>query len=125
MKYAGPPLKKMFVWLAILAVQALFYNQAANWHFHLLSNGMVIEHAHPLKKGPSSENPYQKHQHSDLAYSILAQLSIISVITVAGLLVMGLFFKGSFEKVTSPFILFFSEVNFGARLLRAPPLSSI
>jgi hypothetical protein len=125
MKHAGATLKKMFIWLAILAVQALFYNQAANWHFHMLSNGMVIEHAHPLKKSPVNENPYQKHQHSDLAYSILAQLSSVFVITVIGLLAMGLFMKGSFEKVTSPFVLFFSKIEPGARLLRAPPLSFV
>lgn len=125
MNHAGTPLKKMFFWLAILAVQSLFYNQAANWHFHMLSNGMVIEHAHPLKKTPANENPYQKHQHSDLAYSILAQLSTISVIVIVGMLAMGLFMKGSYEKVTSPFVLFFSETEPGARLLRAPPLSFV
>ncbi len=74
--------------LLVLLTLALFYNNAANWHFHKLPNGIVVEHAHPYAKFPSSENPYQQHQHSDLEYLILDTIfhaAFIIALVFAGL----------------------------------------
>jgi hypothetical protein len=57
--------------ILIFLIIALFYNNAVNWHFHKLPNGIIVEHAHPYAKFPSSEYPYQQHQHSELEYLIL------------------------------------------------------
>ena len=74
--------------LLIILILALFYNNAANWHFHKLPNGIIVEHAHPYAKFPSSEYPYQQHQHSDLEYLILDTIfhaAFIVILALAGL----------------------------------------
>jgi hypothetical protein len=65
-------MRKLLSFALITFTLLLFYNNAANWHFHKLSNGIVIEHAHPYSKLPSPENsPFEKHQHSDSQYLLL------------------------------------------------------
>lgn len=107
--------------ILILFTLALFFNNAANWHFHKLPNGVVIEHAHPYATFPSSETPWEEHQHSDLEYLILDTVyhaALILIIVYAGLTV--------FERKKAPAVLFkpayvisnrYTELPF----LRAPP----
>jgi hypothetical protein len=64
-------MKRTVSFLLILMTLALFFNNAGNWHFHKLPNGIVVEHAHPYAKFPTSETPFEDHQHSDLEYLIL------------------------------------------------------
>lgn len=70
----------------------LFFNQVAFWHYHILDNGIVVEHAHPFKNSPKQGTPYQSHQHSDFEYTILAQVSNITTLLLIGI-VLGLLFK--------------------------------
>jgi hypothetical protein len=72
----------------ILLTLALFYNNTANWHYHHLPNGIVMEHAHPYATYPSGESPLENHQHSDLEYLILDTIyhaAIIIILALAGL----------------------------------------
>lgn len=84
--------KKWFILLTLPAVLWLYFNQAAFWHFHILENGIVVEHAHPFKNNPKPGTPYQSHHHSDFEYSILAQLSqilgILLLLVIAGLFLL-------------------------------------
>lgn len=65
-------------------VLALYYNQVANWHLHLLNNGFVVEHAHPYRQDKVPDTPYQQHQHTGFEYQILAQVSFLpSLLMVA------------------------------------------
>jgi hypothetical protein len=81
-------MRRSVSFLLILLTLALFFNNAANWHFHKLPNGLIVEHAHPYAKFPSSDYPYQQHQHSDLEYLILDTIfhaAFIIVLLFAGL----------------------------------------
>lgn len=83
---------KWFLLFTIPAVMWLYFNQAAFWHFHILENGIVVEHAHPFKNNPIPGTPYQSHHHTDFEYSILAQLSQILGI-IMFLIIVGLFLQ--------------------------------
>ena len=83
---------KWFLLFTLPAVMWLYFNQAAFWHFHILDNGIVVEHAHPFKNNPKPGTPYQSHHHSDFEYSILAQLSQILGI-IMFLIIVGLFLQ--------------------------------
>jgi len=69
--------------LLIPALFLLYYNSAANWHFHLLKNGTLIEHSHPYSKATSPGSPFASHNHSasDLLY--LDMISHILVLILA------------------------------------------
>ncbi len=56
----------------------LFYNQAANWHFHRLENGCVMQHAHPYQKSGWGNTPFQDHKHTPIECSILSTISQIA-----------------------------------------------
>lgn len=116
--------KKWIVLAVIPAVMMLYYNQKANWHFHILSNGMVVEHAHPFKKHHTPGTPFQSHHHTDLELSILAQLSNLAAMTVLVLAMLGMLLQRTSFNFASPFALFYPGVDLSMGLLRAPPASS-
>ena len=65
-------MKRLLSFILIGTTLALFWNNAVNWHYHQLPNGIVVEHAHPYSKPASSHgNPFEKHHHSDFEYLIL------------------------------------------------------
>jgi len=114
-------LRKILVLSTLPLVMWLFFNQVAFWHYHILDNGMVVQHAHPFKNNPIHGTPYQNHQHSDFEYTILAQISnIVSLLVflmVAGLII---------DRIAKPFHFYFPEiaiksVNHGGDRLRGPP----
>lgn len=75
-------IKKVVLLLALPLVMWLFFNQAAFWHYHIVGNGVVVEHSHPYKNHTLPGTPFQKHHHSDFEYSILAQLSNILTLII-------------------------------------------
>lgn len=53
----------------------LYFNRMANWHFHQLPNGIIVEHAHPYAKSTESQgSPFASHQHTDFEYYYLDML---------------------------------------------------
>ncbi len=115
---------KLMIMLAIPAVMMLFYNQKANWHYHITDKGFVVEHAHPFKHSQSPNSPYQNHKHSDSEYFVLAQLSNIATIIVVAITIAGFIQLLNPNHTTSPLTLFFPKMELSARLLRAPPASN-
>lgn len=75
-------LSKLILLLSLPAIMWLYYNQVANWHYHILGNGIVVEHAHPFSNKTASGTPFQQHNHSELEYFFLAQLSNILTLVV-------------------------------------------
>jgi uncharacterized iron-regulated membrane protein len=81
---------KYILLLSVPAVLLLFYNQAANWHYHILNDGTAIKHAHPYNSDAQGKTPFQNHQHSHLELLVLSQLSNILAVLVILLLVAGI-----------------------------------
>lgn len=112
------------IMLAIPAVMMLFYNQKANWHYHITDKGFVVEHAHPFKNSQSPDSPYQKHKHSDSEYFVLAQISNITTTLVIAIAIAGLIQLLRPNYTERTLTLFFPTLELSARLLRAPPISN-
>jgi len=118
-------LKQLFVLLTLPLVMFLFFNQVAFWHYHVLENGMVVEHSHPFKNNPKPGTPFQNHHHTDFEYSILAQISsmisLLVVFLVLGLIISSIAaFLNSYYRTAicqSSYLLVYR--------LRGPPLSFI
>ncbi len=65
-----------FLLIGIMVI--MIANQAVFTHFHLLSNGLVITHAHPYNKN-SDKAPFKKHHHSSAEYVLLKQVRILFI----------------------------------------------
>ncbi len=119
----GCKMKRLFSFLLILFVLGLFYNNTVNWHYHKLSSGLVIEHAHPYARFPvSPETPYEEHHHSDFEYLILESIYYSGLIIVFLFLGIRTFFD--FNEKIKHFISSGkkSDKKFDLPLLRAPPV---
>jgi len=113
--------RRALIGLVIPAMMALYYNQAANWHYHILPNGLVVEHAHPFKKNHFPGTPFQQHHHTDLELSLLSLLYDISALTLLVLVASSLFMQFGDSLSGSYFFLFIPQTVTSSRLLRAPP----
>lgn len=62
--------------IPILLVIVICYvaNATINQHFHKLSSGLVVKHAHPYDKGDTGK-PFQDHHHSTSELVLLDQIS--------------------------------------------------
>lgn len=76
-------MRELVALISIPIILLLFYNQAANWHFHQLPSGIVIEHSHPVPiSKKTSDSPYQKHTHSNWEMFLYAMVSAITSLLV-------------------------------------------
>lgn len=55
--------KTFFIWLSLAAVVISISNKVLNTHLHQLSDGTVVQHAHPYQKSNDTK-PFQSHTHS-------------------------------------------------------------
>ncbi|WP_299584046.1 hypothetical protein [uncultured Sunxiuqinia sp.] len=58
---------KVFILLVLPVYLALLANSMQNMHVHVLSNGMVVKHAHPLKHD-SEGDKHHSHSDSEICY---------------------------------------------------------
>ncbi len=117
-------MKRLLSYLLIVSVLALFHNNIANWHYHKLPNGIVVEHAHPFNKAASDpSNPFERHQHSDIEYLILDlvySIGYIIILLFPGLLIF--LNRQEIKRILLP-VPVFSGNNQTLPLLRAPPIN--
>lgn len=115
-------MKRFFHLLLIIPMLWLFHNRMANWHFHELPNGMIIEHAHPYSKVPfSSGTPSENHQHSDKEFLLLDFIFRAVLFLLTGFILFTIF--SSFLKILQDKKTYHvpcPEIS-GLPLLRAPP----
>jgi hypothetical protein len=65
-------IKKLSVLVILPCVVWLFHNQMTNWHYHVMTNGTVVMHAHPYKNSTIPETPFQKHHHNNVEFLLLS-----------------------------------------------------
>lgn len=82
----------IWIYIAIPAVMLLYYNKAANWHYHMTEAGFLIEHAHPFTASNSGK-PYQDHDHTDAELFFFAQIMQLTEFLFVALLILGLFLR--------------------------------
>ncbi len=102
-------------------VMWLFFNQIAYRHYHLLDNGIVVEHAHPFKNNMQKDTPYQKHTHTDAEFFFLAQISASTFLLVFFFAFLGLLRPDS-QLILSFFRpVHFYQITLSSNRLRGPP----
>jgi hypothetical protein len=111
-------MKRILSLVLIFLTLALFFNNAVNWHYHKLPNGMIIEHAHPFNK---SASPLEKHNHSDIEFLILELIyysGILLLLVFSGLI---LFREPGIKPALLRPVDTVGRSHFTLPLLRAPP----
>ena len=117
-------MKGFFSVLLIFSTLALFWNNAVNWHYHQLPNGIVVEHAHPYNKSDSgADSPYQNHRHSDLEYLILDLVYNTASTIVLAVLLVEVMTELKPRKILLRPLPVISSVFYRLPLLRAPPVN--
>lgn len=116
---------KLAAFLVIPAMVLLFHNRVSNWHFHVLHNGIVVEHSHPYSDSKKDGTPFQNHQHSDSEFLMLAELSNALTVLVVALMVAGMLLEKTTRQTTLPRIIFLSGQGAAANPLRGPPMISV
>lgn len=112
-------MKKIIPLLLVLPILWLFHNRMANWHLHELSNGIVIEHAHPYEKSPGSSS--ENHHHGAFEFLFL-DLLFKAVYFILVLAAFFQFFYSKFQILGKILIQqFFSLIPPGILSMRAPP----
>lgn len=67
---------KIFVFLLIGIMGIMITNQALFLHFHKLSDGTVVTHAHPYNKTQDSQ-PNKTHHHSNIEFLLIHNLEVL------------------------------------------------
>lgn len=102
----------------------LFHNRVSNWHYHVLENGIVVEHSHPFNQAKKDGTPFQSHQHSESEFLMLAELSNVLTLLMFTLVVAGIMLEKTTRHVPLPAPVFVSRLRHTSNLLRAPPVFS-
>ncbi len=112
----------------IVFIQALFFNNAVNWHYHKLPNGIIVEHAHPFSKSKSTASskapysPFEKHQHTEFEYLILDILYYGGLVLLFAFLSLSVFREFKNRVILSKLISFYGSIHSLLPPLRAPPV---
>ena len=69
-------ISRILIPLFLVVVVCFLTNATINQHYHKLSSGLVIKHAHPFNK-ESTGQPFQEHRHSSSELILLDQASHI------------------------------------------------
>ncbi len=110
-----------WIYIAIPAIMLLYYNQSANWHYHITADGIIVEHAHPFTNNMIPDTPAQDHEHSDLEYLLLAQLTQALGLIVLMLLLIGTIWFRKNKTTPLPLPIFPGRDHAGSNPSRAPP----
>jgi hypothetical protein len=115
-------IKRLLILAMIPTALLLFQNHLSNWHYHVLSNGIVVKHSHPYNKAENPGNPLSNHKHSEFEHFILAQLSGLSLLIAFALVAFAFIFAIYAVLLLPGFQFHFLRQQYLAlQPLRAPP----
>lgn len=108
--------------IPVFLIVVIFFltNETINQHFHKLSSGQVVKHAHPFERD-STGNPFQEHHHSSSELLLLEFMSgTVFWIYLAIILIAPLFFAHEIQN--SRFAVIFRNPDlYFLRNYHAPP----
>lgn len=117
-------LRQLWIYVAIPAVMLLYYNQSANWHYHITEDGIVVEHAHPFANSMIPGTPFQDHEHSDFEYLVLAEISTALGLIAVVLILLGFLLHKKKTVSYSPLPVCLTGYDHGPNPTRGPPFGS-
>lgn len=121
MKYV---IKKIISIVALLSVLFVFANNVIFIHTHILPDGGIIIHAHPLPLNSKNQAPYpaKNHTHTPDEYLFFTQIFNLLRITLIGLFIFIIFIISNFCPISYFSIKLYNSVNYGVKSPRSPPL---
>ncbi len=105
----------------ILLLSLLQVNKSVFYHAHKLSDGRIIQHAHPFSRTNDSE-PIKKHHHSQMEFLLFGQAGFLFFVGVAVFLLTVLLLQAGVISFQSDFTIF---SVFTIRKGRSPPASPL
>jgi hypothetical protein len=110
-------LKRVVVGLMLLTMGLMLVNKSLYIHVHIMPDGSLSSHAHPFNRSGETA-PDNSHSHSSLDYYFFQDLTILFLISLAGLLLL---FVGS-RHIRKPLEIPFLAAGYTPLLPgRAPP----
>jgi len=67
-------ISRVIIPIFLVIVICFLTNTTINQHFHKLSSGLIVKHAHPFDRGNTGK-PFQEHHHSSSELILLEQIS--------------------------------------------------
>jgi hypothetical protein len=116
-------ISKIVIPFFLLVVLCSLVNATVNQHFHRLSTGIVVKHAHPFDRGEEG-TPFQEHHHTSSELLILDQISNPALLL--GLLFVSLILLIQAKKIRNAAdnVTFVNPDLFFLKNYHAPPLTS-
>jgi hypothetical protein len=116
-------ISKTIVPFFLLVVLCSLVNATVNQHFHRLSTGIVIKHAHPFDRGQEGA-PFQEHHHTSSELLILDQIS--NPVLLLGLFFLSMIFLLPARRIRNATynVSFVNPDLFFLKNYHAPPLTS-
>ncbi len=115
------PWHKLCIYVALPAVMFLYFNQSANWHYHITKDGFIVEHAHPFANNMIPGTPFQDHEHSDAEYLFLAEMMHSLGLVFVVLLLLGLLLQSKKRSSVLPIPAFLPDNGTQPIIPRGPP----
>ncbi len=112
---------KILVTIALPALMFLYFNQSANWHYHITEDGFIVEHAHPFSNSIIPGTPFQDHEHSDAEYLFLAEMMHSLGLVFVVLLLIGLLLQSKKQSSILTIPAFVPENGTQPIIPRGPP----
>ncbi len=112
---------KLLVIIALPAIMFLYFNQSANWHYHITEDGFIVEHAHPFANNMIPGTPFQDHEHSDAEYLFLAEMMQSLGFVLVVFLLLGLLLQAKRSSSLTPLPAFLSNDGTQPIIPRGPP----
>jgi len=79
--------KLSLAWVLIAIFFGTLFNNTFFFHSHILSNGVVISHAHPFSEKTDSTTPFKSHKHTKyelvLIHMVNSALFLLSFFLIA------------------------------------------
>ncbi len=91
-------IKEVVLAVCMICILGLTYNAFANSHVHILSNGFVINHAHPFSDTADTNSPDPVNNHSDSEYIFLDQINLQYIMPI--LFILAFIFISVSKKTT-------------------------
>jgi hypothetical protein len=102
-------LKKLVAYLLIASLGGIFYNNLTNRHYHKLTDGRTIYHAHPFNKDANTSHTHTNNQYSylqsifDLFNTVSFAVSIAVVLFASAIVHNSLVYLPDFHQVLQSF----------------------
>jgi len=107
----------------LLVVLCSLANATANQHFHRLSTGITVKHAHPFDRGQEG-TPFQEHHHTSSELLILDQISNPALLLGLFFIFLTLLIPVRKTKNSTDNVSFVNPDLFFLKNYHAPPLTS-